>query len=118
MSVFSVEMLVKLGALGLMGYLRDPWNILDGFIVVMSWINTLLPLMITMEDSGAGNLSGLRSFRALRPLRAVMLQQYRRERDDGVPFSAFLQTLVEVRRAVVKIFGSRRRRRCTDDGMN
>ena len=46
-------------------YLRDAWNCLDFFIVVISVIS-MLPI-----SGGGDSLKGLRTFRILRPLRSV-----------------------------------------------
>src|SRR3569833_2903900 len=60
-------MLLKISALGFMlnrgSYLRDAWNILDFVIVVSGY----LPYFI----KGGANISALRSFRVLRPLRTI-----------------------------------------------
>lgn len=64
---YTVEMGLKVIGLGLIfnkdSYLSDPWNILDGIIVLSAYLQLLL-------SSGA-NLSVLRSFRVLRPLRTI-----------------------------------------------
>jgi hypothetical protein len=61
-------MLLKIFALGFIlnkgSYLRDAWNILD-FVIVVSGF---LPYFFT---SGSTNISALRSFRVLRPLRTI-----------------------------------------------
>lgn len=36
-SVFALEMLLKLLACGPLGYIRNPYNIFDGIIVVIRW---------------------------------------------------------------------------------
>eukprot|EP00818_Percolomonas_sp_WS_P004549 CAMPEP_0117439440 /NCGR_PEP_ID=MMETSP0759-20121206/2566_1 /TAXON_ID=63605 /ORGANISM="Percolomonas cosmopolitus, Strain WS" /LENGTH=1994 /DNA_ID=CAMNT_0005231155 /DNA_START=388 /DNA_END=6369 /DNA_ORIENTATION=- len=71
-SVFTVEMFLKLFTQGIVilsfnkenrvGYLNDPWNILDAIIVVV----TILSLVYT--DS---RVSAIKALRALRPLRFV-----------------------------------------------
>lgn len=65
--IYTTEMLLKILGLGFVlspgAYLRDSWNILDFIIVISAY----LQLMIS---SGA-NLSVLRSFRVLRPLRTI-----------------------------------------------
>lgn len=45
-------------------YLRDTWNILDFVIVMTGYLQLLF-------QGGSLNLSGLRSFRVLRPLRSI-----------------------------------------------
>ncbi|XP_047636981.1 voltage-dependent T-type calcium channel subunit alpha-1H isoform X6 [Phacochoerus africanus] len=62
-SMFALEMLLKLLACGLLGYIRNPYNIFDGIIVVISvWE------IIGQADGG---LSVLRTFRLLRVLKLV-----------------------------------------------
>ncbi|KAK2502308.1 hypothetical protein MC885_013208 [Smutsia gigantea] len=62
-SMFSLEMLLKLLACGPLGYIRNPYNIFDGVIVVISvWE------IIGQADGG---LSVLRTFRLLRVLKLV-----------------------------------------------
>lgn len=36
-SMFALEMLLKLLACGPLGYIRNPYNIFDGIIVVIRW---------------------------------------------------------------------------------
>ena len=66
--LYTIEMAFKIFGLGFFfnsgAYLRDSWNILD-FIIVLS---AYLPLIINSESM---NISVLRSFRVLRPLRAI-----------------------------------------------
>ncbi len=61
-------MLLKIFALGFVltknSYLRDAWNILDFTIVVAGYIPYLF-------SGGGANISALRSFRVLRPLRTI-----------------------------------------------
>eukprot|EP00163_Fabomonas_tropica_P014779 TRINITY_DN2686_c0_g2_i1.p1 TRINITY_DN2686_c0_g2~~TRINITY_DN2686_c0_g2_i1.p1 ORF type:complete len:1526 (-),score=377.56 TRINITY_DN2686_c0_g2_i1:447-4610(-) len=65
-SVFSLEMLMKIFALGFVlhegAYLRSHWNQLDCFVVIVS----ILTLSLTSID-----IQFLRALRALRPLRVV-----------------------------------------------
>ncbi|KAJ8345184.1 hypothetical protein SKAU_G00293770 [Synaphobranchus kaupii] len=62
-SMFALEMVLKLLAFGLFGYIRNPYNIFDGIIVVISvWE------IIGQSDGG---LSVLRTFRLLRVLKLV-----------------------------------------------
>jgi hypothetical protein len=65
--LYSIEMFLKIIGLGFIwnkgSYLRDSWNILDFVIVVSAYLQLLI-------SSGA-NLSVLRSFRVLRPLRTI-----------------------------------------------
>ncbi|XP_052824853.1 voltage-dependent T-type calcium channel subunit alpha-1I isoform X2 [Octopus bimaculoides] len=61
--LFAVEMLLKVAAYGLFGYISDGFNLFDGFIVVLS--------IIELAQDGAGGLSVLRTFRLLRILKLV-----------------------------------------------
>ncbi|KAM9494665.1 voltage-dependent T-type calcium channel subunit alpha-1H isoform 2-T2 [Clarias gariepinus] len=62
-SMFVLEMIFKLMAFGLFGYIKNPYNIFDGIIVVISvWE------IIGQADGG---LSVLRTFRLLRVLKLV-----------------------------------------------
>ncbi|XP_069593700.1 voltage-dependent T-type calcium channel subunit alpha-1I [Ranitomeya imitator] len=62
-SMFALEMMLKLSAFGLFDYLRNPYNIFDGIIVIISvWE------IIGQNDGG---LSVLRTFRLLRVLKLV-----------------------------------------------
>jgi hypothetical protein len=65
--LFTIEMMLKMVSLGFVGhkgaYWRDAWNILDGFIVIIS--------IIAVFSDGDPALRALRSFRALRGLRPL-----------------------------------------------
>ena len=81
-AVFSVELVTKVIAQGFFfghnPYMRSPWNWLD-FICVVTSYSFLMP-------GAGGNVSGLRAFRALRPLRTI----------NGVPGMRLLvNTLIE-----------------------
>ena len=64
--LFTIEMVVKMVAMGFFwdkgSYLRDPWNWLDFIVVVMGYVS-MLP--------GVENVSALRTFRILRPLKTM-----------------------------------------------
>ena len=64
--LFTIECVLKSIAMGFVvergSYLRDPWNNLDFFVVVASIVATL---------PGMPNVSALRTFRVLRPLRSL-----------------------------------------------
>ena len=72
--LYSVEMVLKILGLGFIfgkgAYLTDPFNILDFFIVMSSYLSMLQNQDSTSEEGGL-SLSSLRAFRVLRPLRAV-----------------------------------------------
>ncbi|XP_058142713.1 LOW QUALITY PROTEIN: voltage-dependent T-type calcium channel subunit alpha-1H [Dasypus novemcinctus] len=62
-SLFALEMALKLLACGPLGYIRNPYNIFDGVIVVISvW---------EIVGQADGGLSVLRTFRLLRVLKLV-----------------------------------------------
>ncbi|KAJ9447858.1 Voltage-dependent calcium channel type D subunit alpha-1 [Diplonema papillatum] len=70
---FAVEMVTKIAGLGLyrysFSYVRDPWCVLDGLVVLFGVASVLLGLFLSAESQTG--LGGLRAFRLLRPLRAV-----------------------------------------------
>jgi len=65
-AAFMLEMILKTIAMGMVmgkhSYLRDPWNIIDFVVVVLSFI-ALLP--------SVGNFSAIRTVRVLKPLRTM-----------------------------------------------
>jgi hypothetical protein len=66
--LYTIEMVFKILSLGFIlnkgSYLRDAWNILDFTIIASGYVGMFL------SGSGA-NLSVLRSFRVIRPLRTI-----------------------------------------------
>ena len=66
--LYTAEMVVKIVSLGFIlntgSYLRDAWNILDFVIIASGYMSMFL------QGSGV-NLSALRSFRVIRPLRTI-----------------------------------------------
>ena len=50
-------------------YIKDYWNILDFFVVLVGWISFLLERL--MNGTKITGLAGLRAFRILRPLKTV-----------------------------------------------
>uniref|UniRef100_A0AAY4DSJ6 Ion transport domain-containing protein n=1 Tax=Denticeps clupeoides TaxID=299321 RepID=A0AAY4DSJ6_9TELE len=62
-SMFTLEMILKLTAFGFFEYLRNPYNIFDGIIVIISVCE-----IIGQSDGG---LSVLRTFRLLRVIKLV-----------------------------------------------
>lgn len=57
--IFTIEMILKLIGLGIVGYLSDQWNIFDGIIVIVSLIDIFMP-------SSNSSFTALRTFRLLR----------------------------------------------------
>eukprot|EP00752_Nemacystus_decipiens_P001936 g1865.t1 len=68
--LFTAEFLLKVFASGFLfiprAYLRDPWNVLDFVVVVIS----ISQLFVT-DGSGSAKLGSLRALRVLRPLRII-----------------------------------------------
>lgn len=66
--LYTIEMVVKIVSLGFIcnkgSYLRDAWNILDFVIIASGYMSMFL------QGTGV-NLSALRSFRVIRPLRTI-----------------------------------------------
>ena len=50
-------------------YLRDSWNLLDFFVVIVGWI--LFIIEYALNGTKISGLAGLRAFRILRPLKTV-----------------------------------------------
>ena len=68
-TIFCVEMLIKLAAIGIArhpgSYCSDPWNVLDGTIVLLSIVS--MPL----SSMNLGWVRAVRTVRVLRPLRVI-----------------------------------------------
>ncbi|XP_034043624.1 voltage-dependent T-type calcium channel subunit alpha-1I-like [Thalassophryne amazonica] len=62
-SMFSLEMILKVTAFGSFSYLRNPYNVFDGIIVIIS--------VCEIAGQSDGGLSVLRTFRLLRVLKLV-----------------------------------------------
>ena len=86
MGIFTVEMCTKIVAMGFVlhpdSYLRNAWNIMDFIVVVSGFLPMLMP---KSEEETHGKQSGLdlstlRTFRVLRPLKLV----------SGVPSEHFI----------------------------
>lgn len=69
--VFTMELIFKHTGMGYVNYWRRPSNVLDGFVVIVSWIEIIIAGgFIAKSKSG---LSALRTFRVLRVLRSLRL---------------------------------------------
>ncbi|KAG2440697.1 hypothetical protein HXX76_003555 [Chlamydomonas incerta] len=68
---FILEFVIKHLGCGIVGYWRDPWNILDGLIVVLSIVEIILTY--GPASGGGTNTQSLRTFRLLRILRSLKL---------------------------------------------
>ncbi|KAE8289545.1 Voltage-dependent T-type calcium channel subunit alpha-1 [Larimichthys crocea] len=68
-------MLIKVLAHGLMfgkeTYCRSPWNAVDGLLVVLSVVDTIVSLTSSGKNNKLGILKVLRLLRTLRPLRVI-----------------------------------------------
>jgi len=75
LAIFTIEMFIKVIALGLCfgrnSYLRSAWNVMDGFLVVISWVDVIVTLTTNTESSILGVLRVFRALRTLRPLRVI-----------------------------------------------
>ena len=67
--IFSVEMVLKLIALGFIPYITDGFNMFDGFLVCFGGVEIINGLLYDVEE-GSG-LSVLRTFRLFRILKLV-----------------------------------------------
>lgn len=68
---FTLEALMKIGALGLYAhshaYLRDNWNLIDVAVVFVSWLS----IALGAAKISSGGVRALRALRVLRPIRLV-----------------------------------------------
>ena len=69
-----LEFILKAIAMGLSsdekGYFGDTWNWLDFFVVMVSAVNDILPLIVG-DQGGGGGMKALRSVRLMRPLKLL-----------------------------------------------
>ncbi|CAH3037176.1 unnamed protein product [Porites lobata] len=77
--IFSVEMTMKIVAHGLVigpgSYLKDGWNVLDGSLVLVSWIDVIITYSTASAPEVLGALKVFRALRTLRPLRMIRRAQ-------------------------------------------
>jgi len=78
MGIFTMEMCVKILADGFIlhkdSYLRNPWNIMDFIVVVSGFLPMVLAMVLPEQRKGGPggpDLTTLRTFRVLRPLKLV-----------------------------------------------
>ncbi|RUS89209.1 hypothetical protein EGW08_003019, partial [Elysia chlorotica] len=73
--VFTIEMFVKVVAKGLVvgkhAYLKSGWNVMDGFLVIISLIDIFISLSAASSPKIFGILRVFRLLRTLRPLRVI-----------------------------------------------
>lgn len=72
---FTIEMAIKIHGLTLRGYLKHGWNVVDAFIVLLSFIGVLMQLYVQVfhADGNDSNLDIVRIIRVLRVLRPLLL---------------------------------------------
>jgi hypothetical protein len=66
---FTIEMCVRVVALGPVRYLRSVWGWLDVLVVALGWAEFIMAQ--SAQDGSSGNFSVIRSFRILRAMRAT-----------------------------------------------
>ena len=75
MGIFTVEMCTKIVAMGFVlhpdSYLRNAWNIMDFIVVVSGFLPMLMPTNEATGKATGPDLTTLRTFRVLRPLKLV-----------------------------------------------
>ncbi|KAJ7340397.1 Voltage-dependent T-type calcium channel subunit alpha-1G [Desmophyllum pertusum] len=73
--MFSLEMLMKIVAHGFVlgpgTYLKDSWNVLDGILVLFSWIDVIIAYSPATAPEVLGAFKVFRALRTLRPLRMI-----------------------------------------------
>ncbi|PIK39622.1 putative voltage-dependent T-type calcium channel subunit alpha-1H isoform X5 [Apostichopus japonicus] len=73
--IFTVEMAIKVIAKGFMfgkhAYVNSGWNIMDGCLVLVSWIDLIFSLFTSASPEIFGILRVFRLLRTLRPLRVI-----------------------------------------------
>lgn len=66
-TIFFIEMVLKLLALGFKNYIKDSFNIFDAVVVILSSIDIAVMFLFYGKDSGSNSaISALRAFRLLR----------------------------------------------------
>jgi len=68
--VFTIEMILKLIGLGVRTYVREPFDLFDGFIVTISWVD----IIITHVTSASNSF--LTILRTMRVLRVFKIMRY------------------------------------------
>ena len=70
---YTLEAILKILGFGFVcterAYLKDYWNILDFFVIIVGWISFILERV--MNGTKISGLAGLRAFRILRPLKTI-----------------------------------------------
>ncbi|DBA98838.1 TPA: mitochondrial thiamine pyrophosphate transporter [Trebouxia sp. C0004] len=71
--LFTMEMVIKHAALGILGYWSNGFNVLDGIIVIASLVDLGLQYSGQSNSHGGGGVSSLRVLRLLRVFRSLKL---------------------------------------------
>lgn len=69
--VFTAQIIAHGLVLGPDTYLKDGWNVLDGILVLFSWIDVIIIYSSATAPEVLGALKVFRALRTLRPLRLV-----------------------------------------------
>ncbi|XP_025084578.1 voltage-dependent T-type calcium channel subunit alpha-1G-like isoform X7 [Pomacea canaliculata] len=73
--IFSFEMMIKVLSKGLLigkhAYLKSGWNVMDGFLVIISLVDVLISITADSSPRIFGILRVFRLLRTLRPLRVI-----------------------------------------------
>jgi hypothetical protein len=64
-AAFTLEMFIRVVGYGWWLYLHNPWDLFDGFIVAISWIDIIISLALPNQQNNGLNI--LRTLRALVP---------------------------------------------------
>jgi hypothetical protein len=89
--IFCGEMVLKIFGFGLVNYAKDPYNLFDALVVVLSTIEIILQ-NLEMSLTNSGNV--LLAFRAIRLLRLFKLAK---------SWKAFRRLLTTIRKTLVDI---------------
>lgn len=70
-AIFLIEMVIKMIGFGLVGYLRDRFNIFDWLVVIISIADITVSLTFSFSVEAGGAISAFRIFRLFRVLKLV-----------------------------------------------
>jgi hypothetical protein len=68
--IFAIEMVVKIIAFGILGYVRDSFNLFDGILVIISLVGMVIE---AASEGGSGGTNVITVFRSIRVLRIFKL---------------------------------------------
>jgi Ion transport protein len=102
---FLLEMVIKVVALGIKGYLADPMNACDGAVVISS----LVEIVVFLQGGGRGTLSVFRAFRLMRVFKLARrwreLNKIVRTIFKSLPSIAYLSLLLLVFVFIMALLG-------------